>query len=149
MRTRGNEYRIENGDLYPDAISCLIELRRFGLVVGIAGNEPAETEVDLRKLELPVDHIATSTGVGVAKPDPAFFKALRDLVGVPADQIAYVGDRLDNDLLPAQAAGMVGVLIERGPWGLAHAMRPEERQAHLLVHSLETLPRALREIGAL
>ncbi|MFC5146370.1 HAD hydrolase-like protein [Streptomyces aureoversilis] len=36
--------------------------------------------------------------------------------GVPRKAL-YVGDRLDNDISPAVAAGMRTVLIRRGPWG--------------------------------
>jgi FMN phosphatase YigB (HAD superfamily) len=35
----------------------------------------------------------------------------------PAERIAYVGDRLDNDLIPAKAAGMRTVFIRRGGRG--------------------------------
>jgi FMN phosphatase YigB (HAD superfamily) len=31
--------------------------------------------------------------------------------------VLYVGDRLDNDIRPAQAAGMATALLRRGPWG--------------------------------
>jgi FMN phosphatase YigB (HAD superfamily) len=31
-----------------------------------------------------------------------------------------VGDRVDNDVLPALACGMEAVHIRRGPWGLLH-----------------------------
>ena len=34
-----------------------------------------------------------------------------------ADELAYVGDRVDNDVLPAAAAGLVAVHVRRGPWG--------------------------------
>jgi FMN phosphatase YigB (HAD superfamily) len=36
--------------------------------------------------------------------------------GCPAGQLLYVGDRLDNDIRPAQAAGLATALIRRGPW---------------------------------
>ncbi|MGH9098837.1 MAG: HAD hydrolase-like protein, partial [Acidimicrobiales bacterium] len=42
-----------------------------------------------------------------------------------SEQVAYVGDRLDNDVLPAKAAGMFAVFIRRGPWGHLHARRAE------------------------
>jgi FMN phosphatase YigB (HAD superfamily) len=32
-------------------------------------------------------------------------------------EVAYVGDRVDNDVLPALAAGLVPVHVRRGPWG--------------------------------
>ena len=35
-----------------------------------------------------------------AKPDAAFFRALLDTVPWDAEEIVYVGDRLDNDLKP-------------------------------------------------
>jgi len=34
---------------------------------------------------------------------------------LPAEQTAYVGDHLDNDILPARAAGMTAVIVDRGP----------------------------------
>jgi len=33
------------------------------------------------------------------------------------EELAYVGDRVDNDVLPALAAGLVAVHVRRGPWG--------------------------------
>ena len=60
----------------------------------------------------------------MAKPDRAFFKKIIELAGVPAPAIAYVGDRLDNDIL-AREAGLAAIFIARGPWGRAHARRPE------------------------
>ena len=54
--------------------------------------------------------------------------------------IAYVGDRLDNDVLPSLAAGMTSVFLRRGPWGWMHAERPEIEQAHIRLDSLLDLP---------
>jgi FMN phosphatase YigB (HAD superfamily) len=50
---------------------------------------------------------------------------------------------MDNDVLPARAAGMVAVLLRRGPWGWMHAERPDADAAHLLLHDLTSLPDAL------
>jgi FMN phosphatase YigB (HAD superfamily) len=50
---------------------------------------------------------------------------------------------MDNDVLPARAAGMVAVLLRRGPWGWMHAERPDADAAHLLLHDLAALPDAL------
>ena len=65
----------------------------------------------------------SSEGWGIEKPAPEFFA---NVVRAPAflrRQIAYVGDRLDNDVLPANRAGMVSVFLRRGPWGYLHATR--------------------------
>ncbi|WP_458793877.1 HAD hydrolase-like protein [Nocardia farcinica] len=42
----------------------------------------------------------------------------------PADDILYVGDRLDNDIAPAKAVGMRTAFIQRGPWGWIHRDSP-------------------------
>ena len=58
-------------------------------------------------------------------------------------EIAYVGDRLDNDVLPAREAGMFAVFLVRGPWGIIHARRPERARASLILDHLSDLPAAL------
>lgn len=54
----------------------------------------------LRELNLPCDILATSDDWGVTKPDVAFFSKLIAVSGHQPHGIAYVGDRLDNDLGP-------------------------------------------------
>jgi HAD superfamily hydrolase (TIGR01662 family) len=130
-------------NLYPDVRSCLTELRKLGLRVGIAGNQTARAEQILKALDLPVDVIGTSDGWGVEKPSLAFFERLVEEAGLPAEQVLYVGDRLDNDIRPAQAAGIQTALIRRGPWG--HILRDaavEERCLFRLT-SLAELPALL------
>ena len=66
--------------------------------------------------------------------------------GVPAGEIVYVGDRLDNDILPAQSIGMRAVFIRRGPWGYVHAQWKEMSQVQYRIDSLDQLAGVLREI---
>ena len=140
---RASSYDFHASDLYPDAIPCLTELKARGLKVIIAGNQPVQAEAALTRLKVPADVIASSDGWGVSKPNPEFFARVIKTAGEPAESIAYVGDRLDNDVLPARAAGMVAVLLRRGPWGWMHAERPDADAAHLLLHDLASLPDAL------
>jgi HAD superfamily hydrolase (TIGR01549 family) len=140
---QGYRYDFHATDLYPDAIPCLAALKARGFKVLIAGNQPIEAEAALARLQMPADLIASSAGWGVSKPDPAFFERVIEAAGEPADSIAYVGDRMDNDVLPARAVGMVAVLLRRGPWGWMHAERPDACEAHLLLHDLTSLPDAL------
>lgn len=144
---RGNAMtRIEARDLYPDAAPCLGRLRAAGYRIGLAGNQPADAEAQIRALGLAVDFVASSARWGAEKPDPVFFRRIVDESGVPPDQIAYVGDRLDNDVLPAIDAGMVGVFLRRGPWGLIHAAWPEVARARLRLETLDELPAALERL---
>jgi HAD superfamily hydrolase (TIGR01549 family) len=145
---QGTMTRIEARDLYPDAIPTLMRLRAMGLRIGLAGNQPADAETQIRALGLAVDFVASSARWGVEKPDPAFFRRIVTESGVEPAQIAYVGDRLDNDVLPAVAAGMFGVFVRRGPWGVIHASWPEAAHAHLRLETLDELPEALDRLAA-
>lgn len=129
-------------DLYDDVRPGLAALRDAGYAVVVAGNQPPQARAALEAMDLPVDSIRTSDEWGVEKPDPRFFAAVADLTGVPPSDIAYVGDRLDNDVLPAADAGMQPILIRRGPWGFLHAERPEAART-TVVDSLLELPRLL------
>jgi HAD superfamily hydrolase (TIGR01662 family) len=130
-------------DLYPDARSCLEKLQQLGFLVGVAGNQTARAERLLRALDLPVDFIGTSDGWGVEKPSAEFFARIIAECGCAPGEIAYVGDRLDNDIRPALAAGMVAVFLRRGPWGYIHGAHPDVNRAHLRIESLDELPERL------
>ncbi|PRZ09336.1 HAD superfamily hydrolase (TIGR01509 family)/HAD superfamily hydrolase (TIGR01549 family) [Isoptericola sp. CG 20/1183] len=126
-------------DLYDDVRPALAALRDAGFAVVVAGNQPPQARAALEAMDLPVDSIRTSDEWGVEKPDPRFFAAVAELTGVPPSDIAYVGDRLDNDVLPAADAGMRPVLVRRGPWGYLHATRPAAGRVDV-VDSLLELP---------
>ncbi|WP_202485277.1 HAD family hydrolase [Streptomyces sp. SID4985] len=104
-------------DLYPDVRDTLATLRADGLWLGIAANQNARAGRYLRELfASDVDLIGLSDDWGTAKPDPAFFARLISLVPAEPHEMLYVGDRLDNDIRPAAAAGLHTALVRRGPW---------------------------------
>lgn len=130
-------------DLYADARPCLAELKAQGYLVGIAGNQTARAGAILRQLDFETDFVATSDDWQAEKPSAAFFAALINECHLPAGQIAYVGDRLDNDILPALDAGLVTVLIRRGPWAYQQQGDFGATRAHIRVATLDELPLAL------
>ncbi|ANS65889.1 HAD family hydrolase [Streptomyces lincolnensis] len=104
-------------DLYADARPALHQLRADGLWLGIAGNQTVRAGKLLRELFTgDVDLIGTSDDWGASKPDPLFFERVAEVTPFANDEILYVGDRVDNDLRPAVAAGMHTALVHRGPW---------------------------------
>ncbi len=140
------QFVIEKRDLYPDAAGCIAACKAAGLVVGIAGNQPAEAEAALLACGLDAHHLATSAGWRVSKPDPLFFVRVAEACGLPPEQIAYVGDRVDNDVLPARAAGMAPILLARGPWGIIHARWPGAGEAAAVVRTLDGLAEVLARL---
>ncbi|HEX4929288.1 MAG TPA: HAD family hydrolase [Gaiellaceae bacterium] len=123
-------------DFYPDALPCVDTLRSQGYFVGAVGNTPAETE---ELLQGHFDLIGSSERWGVEKPAPEFFERIVAESGFAAAEIAYVGDRVDNDIRPAIDAGMLAVHIRRGPWGYLFDAPP--RAFRIL--GLSELPEAL------
>ena len=132
-------------DLYPDAIRAIEALTARGYRVAITANQPARRRADLEALGIRVDAMAMSDAMGVAKPDPAFFDRTLELLGSPDPaSVAYVGDRVDNDVLPALAAGMRAVWLRRGPWGLLQRL-PDDTTPALVVDSLDELTARIGE----
>jgi FMN phosphatase YigB (HAD superfamily) len=122
-------------DFYVDALPCLKRLRG-SYRIGAVGNTGVETEALLAPF---VDFVGSSRRWGVEKPSAAFFERLVDEAGCAAEKIAYVGDRVDNDIVPVLAAGMVAVHIRRGPWAYLH----EPPEGAVRIASLDELPGAL------
>jgi HAD superfamily hydrolase (TIGR01549 family) len=134
-------------DLYPDARGAIEALERAGYPVAVAANQPAARADELRALGIGPGVLAMSDGIGVAKPDSAFFAHVLELMGDPEPaNVAYVGDRVDNDVIPAAAVGMRAVWIRRGPWGVIQS--PPDPSPALIVRSLEELVRRMGEAFA-
>jgi HAD superfamily hydrolase (TIGR01662 family) len=130
-------------DLYPDVRPCFARMKQSGYMVGIAGNQTARAGQFIRELNLPADFILTSDDIGAEKPDPAFFKPVIERTGFEAPEVAYVGDRVENDILPARDAGLTTVLLRRGPWAFVNEGSPQAALADVRLMSLQDLPEAL------
>ena len=134
-------------DLYPDALRALSTLRDGGYRLAIVANQPASRADELRAIGIDVEVMAMSEAMGVAKPAPAFFARVLELMGSPAAaSVAYVGDRVDNDVLPSAAAGIRSVWIRRGPWGVIQSV--PDGAADLVVGSLDELVERIGEAWA-
>ena len=127
-------------DLYPDARGCLEELVSLGFSIVIAGNQPARRRAQLASLGLPHDAMAMSEELGVAKPDPAFFDRVLELAGGDEPgELLYVGDRTDNDVAPAAAAGLRTCWLRRGPWGQLQDLPETAAEPDLVLEGLGEL----------
>jgi HAD superfamily hydrolase (TIGR01549 family) len=126
-------------DLYPDVRPTLAALRADGYRLAIFGNQPAQRTAELRALDLPAELIAMSEEMGVAKPAPAYFARVLELLGDPDPaSVAHVGDRVDNDVIPATTAGFRSIWIRRGPWGVIQQL-PDGAQPAAVIDSLADL----------
>lgn len=106
----------EDEALYPDAAATLAELKRRGYKLGVIANQNYGTEQRLKSWNLLqfFEVIAASAELGMAKPAPAIFEwALKQADCSPQDAV-MVGDRMDNDIAPANRLGIHTIHLKRG-----------------------------------
>lgn len=127
----------------PEAIPALASDYRLGILA----NQQAWIRQTLARdgLDRYVEIWCVSDELGVEKPDRGIFRAAIARAGLPADRCAMVGDRLDNDVLPARREGMAAVWMLRGE--APDEPTPEQlAQADAWVRSLAELPEALTRL---
>ena len=101
---------------YSDAHTTLTALIDKGYKLGIIANQKLGTEERLKSWSLRqyFDVIVTSAEIGYAKPDKEIFEKALELAKCTAEESVMVGDRLDNDIIPAKAIGMKTVWVKNG-----------------------------------
>ncbi len=101
---------------YPDTHSILAALIDKGYRLGIIANQKLGTEGRLESwgLRQYFEVIAASAEIGYAKPDKEIFERAFELAKCAAAESMMVGDRLDNDIIPAKAIGMKTVWVKNG-----------------------------------
>ena len=118
MRLLGVEYpewSPQFEELYPDTMECLQALgKKYHL--GIIANQipGAEKRLEAMGIRRYFDVIVSSAEEGVAKPDFMIFNIALTRAGCVPEQAVMIGDRVDNDIVPAKQMGMKTVWIKQG-----------------------------------
>lgn len=115
-------------------------------VLALAGNQPARIVDYLREVGVLrfFRWQLVSEEMGVAKPDPLFFRIILDGLGVPPAEAVMVGDRLDHDVFPAKLLGMRAVRVLVGPYAEQIPISPLHCPDRT-IRSLSELPAALED----
>jgi putative hydrolase of the HAD superfamily len=104
---------VERARPMPGAVETLRLLRSRGIRVGLLTNGPDEWQrrkLSVAGLDAELDAIATSGGLGAAKPEAAAYRGALDLLGTGASETAMVGDSLPNDVVGALEAGLAAAV---------------------------------------
>jgi len=85
--------------------------------LGIAANQPEEAYrfLDKEGVLQYFDSTQVSDEIGYSKPDLRMFQKVLDNLGSRAEESLMVGDRPDNDIVPAKLLGMKTVRLMVGP----------------------------------
>jgi len=106
-----SEQQFSRIKLFPHAVDLLATLKSRGLKLGALSDFPAERKLELMKISDKFDVIMTSEELGRVKPHRHSFDLLAERLGIPADEILYVGNSEAYDIVGAKAAGMHAALI--------------------------------------
>ncbi|HEX7400570.1 MAG TPA: HAD family hydrolase, partial [candidate division Zixibacteria bacterium] len=84
--------------------------------IGIAGQYGKELIAFLEQQSLAecFTYHLTQDDFSVTKPDPRYFEQISRAFGVAPPECIMVGDRIDNDIIPAKQLGMKTILIRVG-----------------------------------
>lgn len=132
-------WRLELERPYPGAFPCLEALSRRYRLGDIANQLPGARERLEKWGLLPYFEVVISSAeAGVSKPDLRIFTLALERADCTPAEAVMIGDRIDNDILPAKALGLGTVWVRQGYSGL---WRPKggQEQPDMTVGSLEEL----------
>lgn len=100
---------------FDDTFETLEHLKRAGYKLGIIANQTMGMAERLNSWGLLkfFDVIAASAELGVSKPNRLIFKKALELAGCLPQNSVMVGDRLDNDIIPAKSLEMKTIWVRK------------------------------------
>lgn len=109
--------------------------------LALAGNARKSIKDVLRDFDILrfFDHTEVSDDYGLSKPDPRLLVQILEKCNVEPQDAVMIGDRLDNDILPAKILGMKTVLLKVGVYTILEPRNPSEIP-DATVTSLQDIP---------
>lgn len=134
----------EDETVYPQAAKCLAELHEK-YRIGIVANQIPGTADRMKAYGLfpMLDLIVASAEEGIEKPDLRIFRAALERADCRPENAVMIGDRIDNDIVPAKKAGMMTIWIRQGFGGMAENLTVEETPDYC-VRNLQELVELLK-----
>ena len=137
--------RTELIHLLPGVEALLTDLQQRGVRMGLVTNgTSAEQRYKIERFALApyFEFIQVEGELGVGKPEDAAYQHALARLGVPPEEVWFVGDNLEWDVLAPQRHGMTGVWVDRKRAGhttttAQHPFAPRHRIEH--THQLPVL----------
>ncbi len=129
----------EDEIVYPQAAECLTQLHRK-YKLGIIANQIPGTASRMEQYGLSqhLDLIVASAEEGIEKPDPRIFELALKWANCLPENAAMIGDRLDNDIMPAKQLGLKTIWIRQGFGGMGTPLTEKDAPDYC-VNNLEEL----------
>ncbi|WP_431878432.1 HAD family hydrolase [Micromonospora marina] len=106
-RAAVQEWQSYRGEVDPDVLAFVREVRAAGIRVGLGTNATDLLDADLAALGLTeeLDVIVNSSVIGVHKPAKEYFQAACEALGTPPGRVLFVDDE-DRAVAGARVAGL-------------------------------------------
>ena len=130
------KWRVEDEILYCETEVCLRKLsEKYN--IGVIANQSLATEKRMKEFGILkyIKLVIASAEEGVAKPDKRIFEIALNRANCKSQHAVMVGDRIDNDIVPAKALGMKTIWIKQG-FGKYWKISSEREQADYEVDNL-------------
>ena len=126
----------EDEILYSDTTKCL-EILSGRYKIGIIANQSLGTKTRLEQHGILqyIDLVIASAEEGVAKPDKRIFELALNRSNCKPGEAVMIGDRIDNDIVPAKRMGMHTIWIKQG-YGQYWNITDDAEKADCTVHNL-------------
>ena len=99
---------------FPKLPAVIIDLKDSGLRLGLLSDFPFGSKLDLLGLPDVWECRICAEEVGALKPHPAPFEALASCLEAPPEEVLYVGNSYENDIVGAKRAGMQTAHLSAG-----------------------------------
>ncbi|MBP1584162.1 MAG: HAD family hydrolase [Lachnospiraceae bacterium] len=123
-------------DAAPDVLRSLHGKYKLGIIA----NQSLGTRerIDNWGIGKYFDVVMASAEAGCYKPDPAIFTMALEKAGCRPEDAVMIGDRLDNDIIPAKKLGMKTVWVRQG-YAIYQKIDDESKRPDHIVGSIEEL----------
>lgn len=133
------DWSFEDEILYDETEECLRTLsKKYN--IGVIANQELGTEKRLKTLGILqyINLVIASAEEGIAKPDERIFEIALNRAICKPQHAVMVGDRIDNDIIPAKKLGMKTIWIRQG-FGKYWKKSTEREQADYEVNNLSEI----------
>lgn len=98
--------------------------------------------IDIGAFVAGLEYATGKTATVIGKPSQEFFRLALEDMGLPASEVAMIGDDINSDIGGAQQAGMRGILVRTGKYR-EELVRASEVTPDLVIDSIANLPALL------
>ena len=127
---------VDESKVYEDRMKKLSRIYKIGVIA----NQSLGTSIRLENYGIRkyIDLIVASAEEGVSKPDRHIFEIALERSSCKSDNAVMIGDRIDNDIVPAKQLGMKTIWVKQGFGSLWNIM-DESEKADIEVNNLSDI----------